>query len=268
MNKHRLPVPARIERACAQGVVPSDFPGVSQAGHVVASAQVWEDAVRRDTQGRVLVTCVTDMPDLTPAMIDWWFGWHLTHSERYRLWHPLDHVGCTVHEDRSACLDHRLRYVGNVSHVDEYIGGRLMKLSIAFREPAEIGLGSADASLQTTVFATTSDRLLGGQGGHLVHHVIKQARGSQMRSAFWLGDIVHKHPWVQALASGVLNTRVARQVLVPDRMAVSLLRHCAEEMTHLANILPALYRQHLGSEASEPSSPPPAWFTAAFRAAR
>jgi hypothetical protein len=29
-------------------------------------------------------------------------------------------------------------------------------------------------------------------------------------------------------------------------MAVNLLRHCAEEMNHLAGILPALYLQHSG----------------------
>jgi hypothetical protein len=57
---------------------------------------------------------------------------------------------------------------------------------------------------------------------------------------------VHKHPWVQTLAASVLNTRAARQVLVPDRMAVNLLRHCAEEMNHLASILPGLYLQHSG----------------------
>jgi hypothetical protein len=247
MSKHRLPVPARIERACAQGSVSVSFPGVSQAAHVVAGAHAWEDAARRDAQGRVLVTCLTDMPGVTPAMIDWWFGWHLTHSERYRLWHPLDHVGCTVQDDRSACAMDRQRYMGNVSHVDEYIGGRLMKLSIAFRDPAEIGLGSVDASASTTIYGTTSDRVLGGQGGHLVHHVVANTHGSQMRSAFWLGDIVHKHPLIQSLASSVLNTRVARQVLVPDRMAVNLLRHCAEEMNQLASILPALHAQHSGA---------------------
>jgi hypothetical protein len=246
MSRPRLPVPARIERACAQGPVSTAFPGVTQAARVVAGAHAWEDAVRRDADGRVLVTCLTDLPGVTPAMIDWWFGWHLTHSERYRLWHPLDHVGCTVQEDRSACAIDRQRYLGNVSHVDEYMGGRLMKLSIAFRDPAEIGLGSVDASVSTTIYGTTSDRVLGGQGGHLVHHVLGKCHGSQMRSAFWLGDIVHKHPWVQTLAASVLNTRAARQVLVPDRMAVNLLRHCAEEMNHLASILPGLYLQHSG----------------------
>ena len=244
MKPARLPVPARIERACGQGLVSISFPGVAQAAQVVAGPHAWEDAARRDAHGRVLVTCLTDLPGVSPAMIDWWFGWHLTHSERYRLWHPLDHVGCTVQEDRSAWADDRQRYLGNVSHVDEYIGGRLMKLSIAFRDPAEIGLGAGDASEQTTIYGTTSDRLLGGQGGHLVHHVIRHAHGAQMRSAFWLGDIVHKLPWVQTLAAGVLNTRTARRVLVPDRMALSLLRHCAEEMNHLASILPALYAQH------------------------
>jgi DAPG hydrolase PhiG domain len=244
MNRRRLPVPARIERACAHGVVTASFPGVLQAPQVVSGANAWEDAVRRDPHGRVLVTCQTDMPGVTPAMMDWWFGWHLTHSERYRLWHPLDHVGCTVQEDRSACASDRLRYTGNVSHVDEYIGGRLMKLSIAFRDPAEIGLGTQDASVSTTIYATTLDRVLGGQGGHLVHHVRRQGDGSQMRSAFWLGDILHPHPWVQTLVGSVLNTRAARQVLVSDHMAVNLLRHCAEEMNHLAGILPALYLQH------------------------
>ena len=46
----------------------------------------------RNSKGAALVTCITEMPQVTPKMIDWWFGWHMPETERYKLWHPRDHI--------------------------------------------------------------------------------------------------------------------------------------------------------------------------------
>jgi DAPG hydrolase PhiG domain len=242
MSPILLPVPERIHQARVRGVTTGTFAPITGAAQVLAQAQPVEDGVRRAPDGCVLVTCMTEMPGITPAMIDWWFGWHLTDSARYRLWHPRDHVGCTVKEDRSHWPDDKLRYIGNVSYVDEYIGTKLMKLAIAFHPPQDIGFDTRDVGHATTIYGSTSDRVLGGQGGHLVHHVVRHGEGVQMRSGFWLGQITHHQPLVQALASGLLNRAAVRHLLVPDQMALNLLMHCAEEMNHLATILGDLYR--------------------------
>lgn len=239
-----MKVPARVDEACARGVVQGEFRPLRDAAQMLDRQRSFGDGATRARDGRLLITCMTEMPGVTPAMIDWWFGWHLTSSERYRLWHPRDHVACTVQEDRSHLADDRARYIGNVSYVDEYIGPQLKKLSIAFRPPGEIGMGTADASPSTTIFASTADRVLGGQGGHLVHHVFETEQGCQMRSAFWLGDMSHSHPWVNRLSAAWLNTGPVRRLIVSDRMAIDLLRHCAQEMNHLAQILPALWSTH------------------------
>jgi hypothetical protein len=245
-----FPVPERVSEACRRGVIHGEFASIQGASAVLTGPDPGVDGVRRSRDGRVLVTCTTDMPGVTPAMIDWWFGWHLISIDRYRLWHPRDHIACRVHDDRSHLCDDRQRYIGNVSYVDEYIGSQLKKLAIAFRSPAEIDMASDPVSRSTTIYATTSDRVLGGQGGHLVHHVIRTDVGSQMRSGFWLGQIAHSWPLVDRIASGVLNTSLVRRRIVPDHMAVHLLLHCAEEMNQLARILPELYAQWHPAQAA------------------
>jgi hypothetical protein len=38
-----------------------------------------------------------------------------------------------------------------------------------------------------------------------------------------------------------MNRPAARRRAIPDQVGLDLLRHCAEEMNHLARFLPALY---------------------------
>lgn len=249
LEKYQLPIinaPERVLRVIAAGVQAGQFDGVATAPELLAGTQPPPDGVVRDEAGRVRVTCTTDMPGVTPAMIDWWFGWHLPASARYRLWHPQAHMRARVREDRSHLNNDRARYIGNVSLVDEYIGNTLKKLSIAFFPPGQLGFEAQDARQSTAVCARTSDRLLGGEGGSLVHYVVATEDGAQMRSAFWLGEIRHQWCPVDALLRRLLNTRTMRRVLVPDRFALDLLQHCAEEMNHLARFLPELYRDVTG----------------------
>lgn len=181
------------------------------------------------------------MPGVTPAMLDWWFGWHLPESDRYRLWHPLAHVAARVQQDRTAWPDLRSRYIGNISHVDEYIGKSLKKLSISFKDPAEFGFDSACLADTTVICAETFDRTLKTRGGFLVHHVVPTANGAQMRSAFWLGDAASQARTLGPLLNLLLNTRAARRLVLTEAFVSDLLIHCAEEMNHLSKFLPRLY---------------------------
>lgn len=235
--------PQHILDVVTAGVIHGEFDAPSSARMLLGGPDPCEDEVVRAADGRVRVTCTTDLPGVTPAMIDWWFGWHLPASERYRLWHPLAHVASRVKEDRTRLTaDDKARYIGNVSYVDEYIGPSLKRLAIAFQPPSAFGLQSAQLPDATAVCAYTSDRLLRGQGGFLVHYVVATEQGAQMRSGFWLGDIRHEFALIDGLIGPLLNTRAVRQLIVPDSMALNLLQHCAEEMAHLARFLPQLYR--------------------------
>lgn len=245
LDAYRIPIepaPQRILAAVAAGVASGEFPPMSDALSLLGGTSPCADRIVRASDGRVLITCSTDMPGVTPAMIDWWFGWHLPASARYRLWHPKAHVAATVKEDRSHLADDRARYIGNVSYVDEYIGTSLKKLAIAFVEPAAFGIGNEALRGATAICAYTSDRIMGGRGGGLIHYVVPVEGGAQMRSGFWLGEIQHNLSALNQLIGPLLNTRAVRSLIVSDQMATSLLQHCGEEMNHLAKFLPRLYR--------------------------
>ncbi|HBO3116999.1 TPA: hypothetical protein L4R02_001244 [Pseudomonas aeruginosa] len=233
--------PARVLKAISEGVKKGSVPSSNEAMRVLGGERPPMDGVIRDPDGRVLVTCVTDMPGVTPTMIDWWFGWHMPNSERYALWHPLAHIRAHAAEDRSRLADDRAKYIGNVSYVDEFIGASLKKLAIAFVPPGLFNLHDLDARRATAVCAFTTDRILNSEGGCLIHYVIAIPNGAQMRSGFWMGDIRNHNKWVDWLSRGVLNRPFMRHLFIKDRMALDLLQHCAEEMNHLARFLPALY---------------------------
>jgi len=241
-------MPAAARRAHAQGVLREEFAAPGQLSpRLLERHEVLRDGVRRSADGKALVTCTTELPEVTPAMIDWWFGWHLPDGARYRLWHPLAHLEARVRDDRSELTDDRARYVGNTSYVDEYIGSSLKRLAISFHEPASFGLSGLDALGATAICATTIDRTLASEGGRLVHAVLPSAGGSEMRSAFWLGEIRNRLPLVGPPLTRLVNRASFRERVITDRFLLDLFQHCSEEMNHLAKFLPRLYRDVCGT---------------------
>jgi hypothetical protein len=182
------------------------------------------------------------MPGVTPAMIDWWFGWHSDSPERYKLWHPQAHVHATWLSSPASATRGRARYVGQTSIVDEYIGSNLIRAAIRFVSPKTLGFTDPslnDPEAATIVCARTGLADLPVDVGYLAHHVRRTATGSEMRSRFWLGG-----PYAGGRNGplGAVLARTARLVLrLTEADARALLVHCAEEMQHLASFLPALY---------------------------
>ena len=181
-----------------------------------------ETGLARAANGEGSVAIWTAWPGTSPAMIDWWFGWHLTSTERYKLWHPQAHYFSQPQYDLSDLpgLTDRERYVDNTSWVDEYIGPIPTRLAISFHDPATIGLD--DETLQaanygTLVYATTAMSDDMRPGAKLIHAVRRTAWGSEMRSRF-------------ILPPGAI-----------EFIGAPLLDHCYTEMTHLAGFLPHLY---------------------------
>ncbi|MDI1445591.1 hypothetical protein [Polyangium sp. 6x1] len=218
----------------------ADAPRLLEAGdHEVENGLGCRD------DGALFVAVRTTMPDVSPAMVDWWFGWHGKEPERYKLWHPRAHVHACWGDADPPGAQGRARYVGRVSFVDEYIGSRLQQVTIRFVRPAELGFDEAalaDPAESTVVCARVGLVGLPVDAGWLVHHVRRVPGGAEMRSRFWLGG---PHGGVRAPGFvGAVASRIARRVAAPSlEEARALLVHCSQEMTHLASFLPRLHEE-------------------------
>jgi hypothetical protein len=235
-----MPDAARL--VMERGVQAQEFLGPQEATQVLLEQRgAYPDGVRRAADGKALIVCTTELPGVTPAMIDWWFGWHLPETARYQLWHPKAHLKSVVKEDRSHLPDDRARYVGNISYVDEYIGKELVRLAIEFQLPASFGLQGLDARGATAICARTCDRVRASEGGSLVHLILPTPRGSEMRSVFWLGELRSRVPVLGPMITRLVNRPSLRTRLITDHFLLDLFQHCAEEMNHLAKFLPRLH---------------------------
>ena len=221
------------------------FPPMAQAIGNIPDAEV-QNGFTIASDGAMRVNLVTEMPDVTPQMIDWWFGWHGDSPERYKLWHPKAHVHAQWTTQPPVGSTGRARYVGHTSEVDEYLGSAMIRGAIQFRRPEEFGLVDAAVAAgvdATAVCARTGLVDLPVDLGDLAHHVAAVPGGSEMRSRFWLGgpDIAARSAPLRAAVP------VAKRLVgLTELDARALLVHCSQEMTHLATFLPAIYEQESG----------------------
>jgi hypothetical protein len=151
----------------------------------------------------------------------------------------------SVREDRTHLAGQKAGYIGLASNVDEYIGKELVKLIITFVEPEAIGLNPGRFSLArvgTAICARAGFRDKPIDTGWLIHLIRETSNGVEMLSRFWLGDARLRVPLLGRLMHKRINTARARRQSVPDQLGLDLLRHCAEEMNHLARFIPALYQ--------------------------
>lgn len=194
--------------------------------------------------GVVWVAVHTPMPRVTAAMWDWWFGWHLVQSARYKLWHPDAHMYAEVatdHRDRQ--IPDRQRYIGNVSYVDEYIGPELQQLAIAFHDPRALGFTVPDG--HTVIVGRVGSAVAPIDLGWLAHQVRPVPGGAEMRSRFYLRMYgTHAPDPAHAVRAVERGPAADPTDLVPGLdTARDLMLHCGQEMNHLARFLPELYAE-------------------------
>ena len=240
------PLPDHIRHALDRGPLPEPLlPALDAAPKSLfgQSAGI-ENGFTQTAHGAIIVAARTDLPGVTPAMIDWWFGWHSDSPERYKLWHPLAHVHAAWLSPPPPGSRGRARYIGATSIVDEYVGSALIRASIRFVPPASLGFGDpslVDERQATMVCARTGLGDFPIDVGYLVHHVRRTSGGSEMRSRFWIGG---HYAAGRNNAFGTVLARAAGLFMPPTEAdARGLLVHCAEEMQHLARFLPALYAE-------------------------
>lgn len=241
-NPALAPLAPHVCAALDRGGVPAILlPDIDQAASNLFGADpVLEDGFVLTGDGGMRVIVRTAMPGVTPAMVDWWFGWHGDAAAKYKLWHPQAHVHVGWRETPPPRVSGRALYVGQTSIVDEYIGSDLVRGAIRFVPPTTLGF--TDKSLEDDSRATIVCARIGlGDApidiGYLAHHVRAVPGGSEMRSRFWMGG---RHVAGRNLIGGMAAS-VARRVLsVTESDARALMVHCAQEMPHLAKFLPEL----------------------------
>lgn len=240
-------IPDRVQTALDRGARDMDasyFDNPNQLLDIAGGGDGLVDDVVRLPNGQLVVACLTEMPGVSSAMWDWWFAWHSFTSERYRLWHPKDHLDSSLIEDRRHLPTNRERWVGNISYVDEYIGGALQRLAIRFVRPDSVGLDQQRVDeIGVAICARTALRRERLAAGHLIHLVEDTDEGSRMHSRFLLGDARSEIPVIGPLLTKIANTPKVRRQRMPDTVGTALLLHCSQEMNHLASILPELHAQ-------------------------
>ena len=249
-NPEFAPLAPHVCAALDRGGVPDILlPDIDQAtSNLFGAEAVLEDGFVLTSDGGMRVSVRTAMPGVTPAMVDWWFGWHGDAPAKYKLWHPQAHVHVGWRETPPPSVSGRALYVGQTSIVDEYIGSDLVRGAIRFVPPATLGF--TDKSLEDDRQATIVCARIGlGDApidiGYLAHHVRAVPGGSEMRSRFWMGG---RHVAGRNLIGG-LAASVARRVLsVTESDARALMVHCAQEMPHLAKFLPELLGEFKDAE--------------------
>ncbi|MEM7117126.1 MAG: hypothetical protein AAF614_32130 [Chloroflexota bacterium] len=243
-NPNVAPISDEITEAIEQSpLAPSQFLQIEEADKLVKPGYMAiENGYALQADGSYTVSVLTDMPDVTPAMWHWWFGWHGDSSEKYKLWHPPAHVSAVWEDGKVG----EVAYIGRNSHIQEYIGPPKESASIQFKSPTLLGLPEFDPVSSNAVYivARIGLRPIPINFGWLIHQVRTTATGSEMRSRFWLGG---EHIAGRNRFSQLLVPIVRRVRKIPEAQVIDLTTHCAEEMAHLATFLPDIY-QELGAQ--------------------
>ncbi|HVP84047.1 MAG TPA: hypothetical protein VMS78_04935 [Rhizomicrobium sp.] len=240
-NPDMAPLPEHVREALlAGGIAHELMPAIDRAKDLQTPGY-WpvETGYTFAPDRSVRIFVLTKMPNVTPAMWDWWFAWHGSHAQRYKLWHPRAHVHVAWQDGR----DDLPNYVGRLSNVVEYIGPTRMKLTIRFVPPSALGFDEKllAARGETAICARGG---IGGtpmETGWLIHHVRPIPGGCEMRSRFWIAGENVRPRGMQGGAGAFIGRAASRFAKFTATQAADLLVHCAQEMNHLAAFLPDLY---------------------------
>jgi hypothetical protein len=235
------PLSPHVREAVATGALaPELLPPVERAADLQRPGYALvETGFVLAPDGAARIATLTRMPGVAPALWDWWFAWHGSEAQRYKLWHPRAHVGVGW-ADRHNDLAH---YVGRTSHVVEYVGSTLFRIAIRFVPPASLGFDEQRLSAAGEVAICARAGLSGApmDTGWLVHHLRPVEGGCEMRSRFWIGGANVRPRGSSGTLGGWIGRLAARSARPTATQANELLVHCAQEMSHLAGLLPEIH---------------------------
>ena len=171
-----------------------------------------QEGYHRMKNGEWKITANHEIVGVTPQAIDWWWD-HIDSSERYRLWHPTDHVSF---EWLISPAEHG--HIGAIHRVTEFLDGtpeQPLRLEIRWEDPAK-----AVAAEYAHVLLATG-RSEGDLFNATLMHEYEDNEGiggTRMRSHFWF------------------------PAQAPQTAVAALYRHNRQEMANLSTFLPGLYR--------------------------
>lgn len=189
--------------------------------------------------GTGYVANLTIMPGVTPEMFEWWFAWHALEDLRYRIWDPEDHFYARQ-QDVEKVLDSKVpmreKTWGTTHLIMEDVGLGASDLTLSFFYPSELGfdesrVGTKDCATLISAMGHSPDAV----DAVMTHFVRETEDGIELRSRFWIGYSVENGNVIKVIPDGVE---------LPAMVAKSLLNHCMKEFTHLATILPQVYREN------------------------
>ena len=199
--------------------------------------------------GSAYVASKVPLPGVTAAMYSWWFWWHAVESARYTLWYPHNHVSVEPLSPELLTqpgLTDEQRYVNTTHHVGEYIGPDFLRVAIRFVDPEEVGLQRqrfAAAGVVGHACARVAILGTGVESVTMIHLVQEVDGGLVQRSRYWIG---HDPRLVTPLGRVPLervSLNALRRKLAGARVGYEQLLHDQIEFTHLATLLPELYRE-------------------------
>ncbi|MET0311997.1 MAG: hypothetical protein ABW051_08105 [Burkholderiaceae bacterium] len=169
---------------------------------------------------------------VTPRMLAWWFS-HLEGTavlpdgrsiDRYRLWHPYDHVHASYHRR----LPDGSVGPGAAIRLREYLGAnRRWPVNIV----TEIEKLDEEGFIHNPV-------IHGMRGLARMEYTFRAVPGGTLyENCLIVGP---RHPWLRWLAP------VFRAVAFPEGKGEAWLRHNIEEVGMFENFLPGLYERELG----------------------
>ena len=243
LSKYKLPLgalPKKANEIIQQKVYESEFIDSNNCSLLIEDEDIG-DGIYKNKEKSYFLKCTTNMVNVSPEMIAWWFTWHLSSSERYKLWHPRDHISARLKEE-GIKLQSKDQYIGVDSFVEEYIGNKLQRLQISFKEPAVFGLENQQNSVAICAYVT--DVNSGVRIAKLLHYVLRREKGSVMKSFFWMGsELYHSNTFKNFFVKNLTKIKLIKGFLLNDDSAIDLLIHCYEEMNHLGKFLPDLYQE-------------------------
>jgi hypothetical protein len=177
--------------------------------------------------GQIMCANAIEFPGATPEMFEWWFGWMEYESERYQIWHPLDHHAAHREPDRRDDPDPKYRYVGTTGIIDEWVGpGEMLKIAITFEEPSVVGFDQEEIDAKGIWI--------------LVAHVVDRQTGR----SFVDRNVYVAYPTPDGV---LLKLRFFLSKDIDEATARKLFQHSCNEYGHLAEFLPQLYAEVTGN---------------------
>lgn len=151
--------------------------------------------------------------DVTPEMIDWWWN-NIDNSERYKLWHPEEHV------DFKWLVDPKVHgHVGAISASIESAGDGLeFPLRIRWEDPKDCPINTHYSHVLMGSCLDDDDDVI----SQVIHQYEKSENGTVMTSTF-----------------------IFPKGLPPFINLSGLYKHNVEEMSQFSIFLPKLFAENL-----------------------